>query len=132
MVVQYIIGALLLAMAVALILLIMFQKSNQRGLSGTLTGKTDSYYGKNKGKSKEKLLQLATTIVAIAFGVLVLLMFIIGTTGKNKNNSINNKPETSAVTSAVTSEPASEEASAAASEEVSEAVSEAAEESAAE
>ncbi len=73
---EYIIGALLLIIAVTLVVIIMLQESKQRGLSATLAGGNDSYYGKNKGRSKQKILIKATTILAVVFALLVLALYV--------------------------------------------------------
>ena len=50
------------------------QESKQNGLSGTISGAADSYWGKNKGRSMEGGLELATRILAVVFVVLSLIL----------------------------------------------------------
>ena len=74
---DYIIGGLLLLMAVFLVVAIMLQSGKSKGLSGTIAGgSSDSYFGKNKGKTRDQVLARLTTVVAIVFVVLVLLLYI--------------------------------------------------------
>ena len=74
---DYIIGGLLLLMAVFLVVAIMLQSGKGKGLSGTIAGgSSDSYFGKNKGKTRDQVLSRLTTVVAIVFVVLVLLLYI--------------------------------------------------------
>ena len=78
--IEYIIGAILLIIAVGLVVTITMQKSRQRGLSASLAGSSaESYYGKNKGMTKQKVLNTVTTVLAIVFCVLVLLLYILHT-----------------------------------------------------
>ena len=45
-----------------------------QALSGTISGAADSYWGKNKGRSMEGGLELATRILAVVFVVLSLIL----------------------------------------------------------
>ena len=64
-------GSILLACALFLIVAVLLQDS-QKGLSGAIAGGSDTYYGKNKGKSKQKKLSKLTAIASIVFVVLRL------------------------------------------------------------
>ena len=59
---------------IALAIIILMQESKQNGLSGTISGAADSYWGKNKGRSMEGGLELATRILAVVFVVLSLIL----------------------------------------------------------
>lgn len=74
---EIVLGIILLICAVFLIVAVLFQQGKQKGLSGTISGGADTFFGKNKGKSSEKKLSLATTIVAIVFVVIVVAMYAI-------------------------------------------------------
>ena len=92
--IEYIVGAILLIIAVALIVCITMQKSRQRGLSASLAGSSaESYYGKNKGMTKQKLLNTVTIVLAIVFAVLVLLLYILHPSKSNNNGSVNTSSE---------------------------------------
>ena len=80
-VVQYILGALLMACAIFLTVVVLFQNKS-KGLSGAIGGgnsSSETYFGKNRGASKEKKLSKLTTIVSIVFVVLVLVTFLFCT-----------------------------------------------------
>lgn len=70
-------GIILLALAVFLIVAGMFQQGGEDGLSGTIVGGSESFFGKGKEKKKDKALFIATAIVSALFGVLILVMNII-------------------------------------------------------
>ena len=71
-----VLGAILLAAALFLIIAILLQSSKSKGLSGTISGGAETFFGKNKGKSIDKKLSILTTIVAIVFIVLVLVVYV--------------------------------------------------------
>lgn len=75
--ISIIFGSILLACALFLIVAVLLQDS-QKGLSGAIAGGSDTYYGKNKGKSKQKKLSKLTAIVSIVFVVIALATFIVG------------------------------------------------------
>ena len=50
------------------------QEGKQAGLTGAISGAAESYWGKNKGRSMEGGLVLATRIMAVLFVVFSLLL----------------------------------------------------------
>ena len=70
-------GIVLLVLAVALIALVMLQESKDTKLSSSIAGGSDTFFGKSKGASKDKILSLATAVVAIVFAVVVLAMYLL-------------------------------------------------------
>lgn len=60
--------------SVVLTILILMQEGKQAGLTGAISGAAESYWGKNKGRSMEGGLVLATRILAVLFIVLSLLL----------------------------------------------------------
>ena len=48
-----------------------------RKLSGAIAGGSDTFYGKSKGASKDKVLSTITAIVAVLFVVIVIAMYLI-------------------------------------------------------
>ena len=77
---EYIIGGVLLVLAIALITLIGLQQSKRRGLGNSIAGQgaSESYLAKNKIGGRDKSYQKITLIVAIVFVVLTLALYIIG------------------------------------------------------
>ncbi len=87
---EYIIGGLLLALAVATVWLVGAQQSKRKsGLSGSIAGNgaSESYLSRNKIASKESSFKKITLVVAIFFIIFVLALYIIG--------SVDEKDETS-------------------------------------
>ena len=61
-------------LAVGLVVIVTMQSSKSAGLSGAISGGSDTYLGKNKSKTLEKTLQKATKWIAVAFIVLTFLL----------------------------------------------------------
>ena len=78
---EYILGGILAALAVALIVLIGKQQSERHGLGSSIagTGASESYLARNKIGNKKKNLQKWTLVTAIVFVVLVLALYVVGT-----------------------------------------------------
>ena len=78
-VLQTILGIALILMSLFLIVVVLMQSGKSKSLSGTIAGggSADTFFSKNKGKSHDKILSTATMIVAIAFGLLVVIMYVV-------------------------------------------------------
>lgn len=74
---EYALLAVLMLAALFIIAAVIFQKSSDEGLSSTIAGGNETFYGKEKGANSDKLLFKWTVIVAIVFAVAVLLVYII-------------------------------------------------------
>lgn len=61
---------------IALTAVVLMQEGKQQGL-GSIAGVADTYWGRNKGRSMEGGLVKATTIMAVLFFVLALVLNII-------------------------------------------------------
>ena len=57
--------------------IVLMQEGKQRGL-GSIGGIAESYWGKIKGRSVEGALEKGTTICAVLFMVIALVLNIIG------------------------------------------------------
>lgn len=60
---------------IALTVVVLAQEGKQQGL-GSIAGAADSYWGKNKGRSMEGGLVKATTLMAVLFFVLAIILNI--------------------------------------------------------
>ena len=79
MLLQYIIGGILIALAAILVVVILSQTGKDKSLSGSIAGgSTDTYFGKSGGSAKEKLLTRVTIVLSILFvGLAVTLMMLV-------------------------------------------------------
>ncbi len=69
---EIILGVLLIAASLATIVIVLMQKSREGGLSGAIVGGSDTFFGKNKSRTKEAILARVTRYIAIVFFVLCL------------------------------------------------------------
>ncbi len=74
---EIILGIVLLVLALALVVLVLFQSGKDKKLSGTIAGGAETFFGKSKAADYNKALSVATTVVSIVFVVLVLTMYFI-------------------------------------------------------
>ncbi|MBQ3125426.1 MAG: preprotein translocase subunit SecG [Clostridia bacterium] len=76
-VLEIIIGIVLLIMAIFLVAAILMQSGKDKRLSGTIAGGAETFFGKTKASTMDKMLSKVTTIVAIVFAVLVLVLYML-------------------------------------------------------
>lgn len=95
-------GILLLVAALFLIGAVLLQNGKSKG-TGVVTGGAETFFGKTKGKSIDKKLSLLTAIVAIAFVLLVIIVFV---TQEFKFRDPSTNPTTSSGSDALTSDTA--------------------------
>lgn len=74
-----VVGILLLVLALFLIVAVLMQQGKSHNLSGAIAGGAETFFGKSKAQSMNKKLSLVTSIVAIVFVVVVLVLTIIQT-----------------------------------------------------
>jgi len=53
--------------ALVLVVVVLFQSGKQAGLSGSIAGGSETFFGKNKGRTIDALLEKWTSIIAILF-----------------------------------------------------------------
>ncbi len=71
-----VLGALLIAVSVAIIIVIILQEGNQQGI-GVVTGAADSYFSKNKARSIDAFLARWTKVFAAVFVIFVLALNVL-------------------------------------------------------
>lgn len=68
---------LLIVLSVALIAAVLMQSSKDHNLSGAIAGGADTFFGKTKGNSMDKLLSKLTIVGSIVFAVIVVAMYVL-------------------------------------------------------
>ncbi len=56
-----------IVLALVLIVVVLLQSGKQAGLSGSIAGGAETFFGKNKGRTIDALLSKWTTVAAILF-----------------------------------------------------------------
>ncbi len=129
--VQIVLGIALLVMAVFLVVAVLMQSGSSKRLSGSIAGGAETFFGKNKGKTLDKMFSKLTNVVSIIFVIVVLATYYYSAPAKSDNSSSassNASTSTSQSASAASGDASVAEKSEAASKAESEAPSEAASE----
>lgn len=76
----YVLGGILIALAIFLTIVIAKQSGKEEGLSGTIVGNSESFLGKNKKAGKDATLVKLTIVgsvllVAVSVALLVIVKF---------------------------------------------------------
>ena len=75
---EYILMGLLLISGLFLVVAVLLQQGKSKGgLSGTIVGGAETFYGKDKTMQRDRFLSRLTTIAAIVFAILVLVVYVV-------------------------------------------------------
>ncbi len=75
---EIVLGAVLLLASLIITIICLMQEQKPQNATSALSGATnDSFYDKNRGRTKEARLKKLTTILTVLFFVLVLFMDIV-------------------------------------------------------
>ena len=69
-----VINIVFVVVCIALTIVVLMQEGKSAGLTGSISGMADTYWGKNKGRSMEGTLKKVTVLLAVLFIVLATLM----------------------------------------------------------
>ena len=69
-------GIILIVLAIGLIVCVLAQSGKDKRLSGAIAGSADTFLGKSKGKSNDKLFSKITTVLAFVFAILAVVAYI--------------------------------------------------------
>ena len=73
---EYILLSILLVCAVVIVVAVTLQKSNE-GLSGTISGGSETYYGKDKSVQTGKKMFKITLIASLVFALAVIVVYVM-------------------------------------------------------
>ena len=68
--------SVMILLAIFLVIAVLMQSGKDNRLSGTIAGGAETFFGKTRGKTVDRVLSKATTIVSIIFVILVLLVYV--------------------------------------------------------
>lgn len=63
--------------ALSIIIIVLLQSGKSAGLSGSIAGGAETFFGKNKGRTLDALLSKYTSFAAIAFLVTSLVLYLV-------------------------------------------------------
>ncbi|MBR5515007.1 MAG: preprotein translocase subunit SecG [Clostridia bacterium] len=75
--IDYVLGGILLAAALFLVVAVLMQSGKSHGLSGSIAGGAETFFGKTKGKTMDKVFSKLTTIIAIIFVIIVIVVYVM-------------------------------------------------------
>ncbi|RHP34349.1 preprotein translocase subunit SecG [Lachnotalea sp. AF33-28] len=76
-IVKLIITVIFFIICVALSVIVLLQEGKSAGLTGSISGAAETFWGKNKGRTIEGKLEKGTKYIAIGFMVLALVLNIL-------------------------------------------------------
>lgn len=74
---EIILGIAILLLSVVLVVLVLMQSGKDKKLSGTITGGAETFFGKSKAKSNDRLLSRITTALSLVFVIAMVALYII-------------------------------------------------------
>ena len=75
--IQVIVGCVQIVLCLLLIALILLQSSKSSGLSGTIGGGAETFFGKNKQRTLDSKLRKFTTACAVLYVVVTLVLMAV-------------------------------------------------------
>ena len=76
---EIVFGVVLIVLSIAISALVLLQEGNSQGLSGTIAGGAETFFGKNKGRTMEAKLVKLTKVVGISFFVIAFAAKVLST-----------------------------------------------------
>ena len=70
----YVFGVLFIIVCVALVVLVLAQEGKNQGLGAIQGTVENTYWGKNKGRSREGVLKTVTIVLSFLFVILAILL----------------------------------------------------------
>ena len=96
-----VLGVILLVFALFLIVSVLMQHGKAKNISGAIAGGAETFFGKTKGSTIDKMLSKITTVVAIIFVIIVVVVYIMQDTAVEEYKSFEDALKTPAVTDTV-------------------------------
>ena len=96
-----VLGVILLVFALFLIVSVLMQHGKAKNISGAIAGGAETFFGKTKGSTIDKMLSKVTTVVAIIFDVIVIVVYIMQDTAVEEYKSFEDALNTPTVTDTV-------------------------------
>lgn len=72
---QIVVNVIHILFSVSIIVMVLLQSGKSAGLSGSIAGGAETFFGKNKGRTIDALLSKYTSFAAIAFLITSIVLF---------------------------------------------------------
>lgn len=73
-VLRVVVTILYIIVCIALTVIVLMQEGKSAGLTGSISGAAETYWGKNKGRSMEGALEKITKVLAVLFIVISIVL----------------------------------------------------------
>ena len=84
-------------LSLILVVVVLFQSGNQQGLSGSIAGGAETFFGKNKGRTLDAKLKKWTSVVAILFLISSIALSFMVSKEQSKNKVTGNDVTTAPI-----------------------------------
>ena len=74
---EIVLGIVILVLSAILVTCVLMQSGKDKRLSGSIAGGAETFFGKTKGKSTDKIFSRITTVLSFIFAALAVFMFIL-------------------------------------------------------
>ena len=69
-------GVAVIVLALALVIAVLMQSGKDTRLSGTIAGGAETFFGKTKGNTLDRILSKATVVLSVVFALVVIAMYL--------------------------------------------------------
>jgi len=73
----YIVNAFHIVVCISIIVMVLLQSAKQAGLSGSIAGGAETFFGKNRGRTMDAILRKYTSVAAICFLITSVILQLI-------------------------------------------------------
>ena len=74
---QIILNIVHILFALSIIIIVLLQSGKTAGLSGSIAGGAETFFGKNKGRTIDAMLSKYTSFAAIAFLITSIILYVV-------------------------------------------------------
>ena len=74
---EYILGIIQIIISVLLVIAVLFQTDRSASINGSIAGGSDTFFSKNKSRSKDVILSRATTVLSLLFVALTVAILFV-------------------------------------------------------
>ena len=74
---QIIVSIFQIVFALSLVVVVLLQSGKSDGLSGSIAGGAETFFGKNKGRTVDAILSKYTSVAAIMFLITSIALFLV-------------------------------------------------------
>ncbi len=74
---KWLVNIIHIIFAISIIVIVLLQSGKQAGLSGSIAGGAETFFGKNKGRTIDAMLSKYTAFAAIAFLITSVALYLL-------------------------------------------------------